>query len=291
MELTHTDSQGKAYMVDVSQKETVKRIARAYGKIILQSKTIKLLKDNLLKKGDVLSVAKIAGIMASKKTDGLIPLCHGLSLEHSDIEFQVVEDGVEINSSVITSGKTGVEMEALTAVSVAALTIYDMCKAVDKEMRIENIHLTEKRKLKEFKIISINTSKKKGEKKKPVSEAELKENYGIIGDAHAKDWHRQVSLLAHEDFKKITEKGLDVSYGDFAENITTQGINLAELPIGKRIYLGDVILEVTQIGKECHDRCEIFKQVGDCIMPKRGIFAKIIKGGKINNESSCYYDI
>ena len=143
---SHLDSQGKASMVDVSLKNTIKRTAIAYGKIILNSNTIQLLKDNMLKKGDALSVAKIAGIMAAKKTDELIPLCHGLNLEHVDLEFEVVEDGVEIKSFVTTSGKTGVEMEALTSVSLAALTIYDMCKAVDKEMKIENIYLVEKKK-------------------------------------------------------------------------------------------------------------------------------------------------
>jgi len=143
---SHLDEQGKAVMVDVSPKNTIKRTAIAYGKIILKSNTIQLLKDNMLKKGDALSVAKIAGIMAAKKTDDLIPLCHGLNLEHVDLEFEVVKDGVEIKSFVTTSGKTGVEMEALTAVSVAALTIYDMCKAVDKEMKIENIYLVEKKK-------------------------------------------------------------------------------------------------------------------------------------------------
>ncbi|OGI26946.1 MAG: molybdenum cofactor biosynthesis protein C [Candidatus Melainabacteria bacterium RIFOXYA12_FULL_32_12] len=146
MELTHINSNGKASMVDISQKEIIKRTAIAYGKIILQSNTLKHIKENLIKKGDVLSVAKIAGIMAAKKTDDLIPLCHGLALEHVDIEFDVVEDGINIRSYVIISGKTGVEMEALTAVSFAALTIYDMCKAIDKEMRIENIYLIEKKK-------------------------------------------------------------------------------------------------------------------------------------------------
>ena len=141
---SHLDSQGKATMIDVSSKNIIKRTAIAYGKIILNSNTIQLLKDNMLKKGDALSVAKIAGIMAAKKTDDLIPLCHGLNLEHVDIEFEVVEDGVEIKSFVTTSGKTGVEMEALTAVSLAALTIYDMCKSVDREMGIRELCLLEK---------------------------------------------------------------------------------------------------------------------------------------------------
>ena len=146
MKLTHVNSAGNAFMVDVSSKKIVKRTASAYGKIILQKETINLVKSNLLKKGDVLAVAKIAGIMAAKKTEELIPLCHCLNLEHVDINFNIVDDGIEIISQVITSGKTGVEMEALTAVSVSALTVYDMCKAVDKKMTIENIYLVEKKK-------------------------------------------------------------------------------------------------------------------------------------------------
>ncbi len=146
MELTHINSAGNAFMVDVSSKKIVKRTASAFGKIILQKATLDIVKSNLIKKGDVLAVAKIAGIMAAKKTEELIPLCHCLNLEHVDINFNIVENGIEITSQVITSGKTGVEMEALTAVSVAALTVYDMCKAVDKTMKIENIYLVGKKK-------------------------------------------------------------------------------------------------------------------------------------------------
>ncbi|MEN6373739.1 MAG: cyclic pyranopterin monophosphate synthase MoaC [Smithella sp.] len=146
MELTHVNSAGNAFMVDVSSKDVVRRRASAYGKILLQKETIDIVKANLMKKGDVLAVAKIAGIMAAKKTEELIPLCHCLNLEHVDINFNIADDGIEITSQVITSGKTGVEMEALTAVSVSALTIYDMCKAVDKKMNIENVYLVEKKK-------------------------------------------------------------------------------------------------------------------------------------------------
>ncbi|MCI0469045.1 MAG: MOSC domain-containing protein [Nitrospirae bacterium] len=133
------------------------------------------------------------------------------------------------------------------------------------------------------KIVSINISEKKGERKKPVNEAVIKENCGIDGDAHASDkWHRQVSLLALESVKKMQAMGLDVKPGDFAENITTEGLDLISLPIGTRIRLGmDVIGEVSQIGKECHDRCAIYYQAGDCVMPKEGIFIKILRGGRI----------
>ncbi|MBI5196572.1 MAG: MOSC domain-containing protein [Nitrospirae bacterium] len=133
------------------------------------------------------------------------------------------------------------------------------------------------------KIVSINISDKKGVRKKPVDEAFLRENYGIENDGHASDkWHRQVSLLAMESIKKMQAMGLKVGPGDFAENITTEGIDLLSLPIGTRIFAGqNSELEVSQIGKVCHTRCEIYNQAGDCVMPKEGIFAKVIKGGII----------
>jgi len=135
-----------------------------------------------------------------------------------------------------------------------------------------------------FKVISINTSVGKGEKKRPVEKARVIEDLGIEGDAHAGFAHRQVSLLAIESIEKIRSRGLDAKPGDFAENITTEGIELASLPLGTRLSIGDgVELEVTQIGKECHDRCAIFKQVGDCVMPREGIFTKVIRGGEIRS--------
>ena len=134
------------------------------------------------------------------------------------------------------------------------------------------------------KIISINISPKKGMRKKAVDSAVLKDNYGLENDAHASEkWHRQVSLLGTESIKKIQDKGVDVGPGDFAENITTEGVTLYTLPIGTKITIGqDIELEVSQIGKVCHDRCAIYEQAGDCVMPREGIFVKVIKGGTIN---------
>lgn len=130
------------------------------------------------------------------------------------------------------------------------------------------------------KVVSINVSAQKGTRKTPIGEAMLIENFGIEGDAHASgQWHRQVSLLAEESIAKMRGMGLDVGPGDFAENITTQGINLVSLPIGSKIMLGEIEGEVTQIGKVCHDRCAIYYQAGDCVMPKEGIFIKVLKGG------------
>jgi len=133
------------------------------------------------------------------------------------------------------------------------------------------------------KVVSINISDKKGIRKKPVDKAVIDENSGIQGDAHASSkWHRQVSLLAIESIKKMQGMGLDVKPGDFAENITTEGIDLLSLPLDTRIRIGkEVIGEVSQIGKECHTRCSIYYQAGDCVMPKEGIFIRVLKGGTI----------
>lgn len=146
-ELTHLDARGIARMVDVGDKPDSERTAVATGSVSMQAETLRLIRDGVLKKGDVLTVARIAGIMAAKRTSELIPLCHPISL--TSIEVDIVLDeaqhAVRITATARTHGKTGVEMEALTAVSTAALTIYDMAKAVDRAMRITDIHLMEKR--------------------------------------------------------------------------------------------------------------------------------------------------
>ena len=131
------------------------------------------------------------------------------------------------------------------------------------------------------RIVAVNISTAKGERKTPVDSVEFRENHGIVGDGHAGEWHRQVSLLAMESIRKMQALGLDVGTGDFAENITTEGIDLPALPVGSMLALGETILEVTQIGKECHARCAIFYQAGDCVMPKEGIFAKVVRGGLV----------
>lgn len=141
---SHVDDQGRAKMVDVGSKTPQRRIARASGKISLASDTVELIRRNQMKKGDVLAVSKIAGVQAAKRNPELIPLCHPLILDYIDVEMTLEEDGVAAASEVRCVGRTGVEMEALTAVSVALLTVYDMCKAVDSEMQIGEIRLVEK---------------------------------------------------------------------------------------------------------------------------------------------------
>ncbi len=134
-------------------------------------------------------------------------------------------------------------------------------------------------------VVAVNISENKGEQKVPVGSVVLREAHGIIGDAHAGDWHRQVSLLADESIDKMRQLGLDLDSGAFAENVTTRGIDLVALPVGTRLELGSTLLEVTQIGKECHARCAIYHQAGDCVMPKEGIFAKVLRGGEVQAGS------
>ncbi|MCF0148096.1 MAG: MOSC domain-containing protein [Clostridium sp.] len=137
------------------------------------------------------------------------------------------------------------------------------------------------------KVLAICTSKHKGTLKNEVNEATFIEEFGIEGDAHAGKWHRQVSLLAFEKIDEFRKKGGDVDFGAFGENLVVEGFELNKLPIGQKLEVGEVLLEVTQIGKECHDKCAIYYQVGECIMPKNGIFTRVLKGGKVSVGDKC----
>lgn len=131
------------------------------------------------------------------------------------------------------------------------------------------------------RVVAVSVSARKGEKKTPVASVTLVPGHGARGDAHAGPGNRQVSLLAEESIGKMREKGLAVGPGDFAENVTVEGIVLPALAIGTRLRVGEALLEITQVGKECHDRCAIFLQAGDCVMPREGIFARVVAGGKV----------
>ena len=141
---SHLDDSGKARMVDVSGKPKVRRTARAEGRIRLRPETLERIRENLIDKGDVLAAAKLAGIAGAKRTAQLIPLCHNIAIDWVDVQFELQRDSIRITATAVCTDKTGIEMEALTAVSIAALTIYDMCKAVDKNMAIGDIRLLEK---------------------------------------------------------------------------------------------------------------------------------------------------
>ncbi|MBC7333457.1 MAG: cyclic pyranopterin monophosphate synthase MoaC [Actinobacteria bacterium] len=368
---SHIGDDGKARMVDVSDKNESLREAEAVGYITLDSSIITKIKRNEIEKGDVLSVSKIAGINAAKKTWELIPLCHQIKLTGIDIEFELLEkeNRIKVESKVKGFDRTGVEMEAITSVCVSLLTIYDMCKALSREMRIEGVELVRKtggksdymklspglELIESGEVFSINISEKKGGKKLPVEEAYVSE-FGIEGDGHGGNWHRQVSILSLESIKKIKEKGIEANPGDFAENITTVGIRLEDVKVGDLVALGSnvidvtnylnyhfgadvkfygfdddrskddndnnmcnirnsnnnnkktirimtnsggerskqhnyedniddniVVLELTQIGKECLHPCRIYHIMGDCIMPREGVFCRVLKPGRVKS--------
>ncbi|MGB9629001.1 MAG: MOSC domain-containing protein [Thermodesulfobacteriota bacterium] len=138
------------------------------------------------------------------------------------------------------------------------------------------------KKVQRGKVLAVNISNEKGTKKINIGSCTLLKDFGLKGDAHAGPWHRQISLLANESIEKMRGKGLQVGFGDFAENITTEGIDLVSLPVGTEIRIGDsIVLRVTQIGKECHERCAIYSQAGDCVMPREGIFAEVLSEGEV----------
>jgi cyclic pyranopterin phosphate synthase len=145
-ELSHTNASGKARMVDIAGKPDQVRTATAQGFIRLKPETVTLIRENKMKKGDVLTVAEVAGVMAGKKTSELIPLCHPLAITKMEVTAEIADEGVKVTALARCTGKTGIEMEAITAVSIALVTIYDMCKAVDKEMQIGDIRLISKTK-------------------------------------------------------------------------------------------------------------------------------------------------
>lgn len=304
MELTHMNADGYPKMVDVSDKGITKRRAVACGKIELPREVLEHIQDKSIKKGDVLSVAWLAGIMGAKKTPDLIPMCHPIFLSGVDMNLKIVEDGIYIEAITKTTGQTGVEMEALTAVSTAALTIYDMCKSLGYDMVIRDIRLLEKTGGKsDIKqtvepvyekevfgtVISLNKSVKKGTKKTPVDAIHCVKDLGIEGDAHMGPGKRQVSLLALDSIKKVEEVlGKGLKHGSFAENITVDSGTLYTLPLGTKLAIGTSIHEVSQIGKTCHTSCNIGKAVGECVMPKEGIFTAVIKEGDIHVGDHIY---
>lgn len=319
-DLTHINEQGRARMVDVSAKDETERVARAADFVHMAASTLELVRTGGCKKGDVLAVAQVAGIMAAKRCWELVPMCHPVQLTGIDVRFELVDEtgagcaagmgcatgrcGVAIEAECRCCGKTGVEMEALTAASVAGLTVYDMLKAVQRDMAIGEVRLLEKSGGKsghfvrdeasakasvvtsnapqvKGTVVAVSVSEKKGTRKKPQDAIELVAGHGVKGDAHAGNWHRQVSLLSEESVDRMREKLPSLAAGDFAENILTRGIDLKGLPVGTVLAVGEAELVITQIGKTCHNDCEIRRLTGDCVMPREGVFAVVTRGGLI----------
>jgi cyclic pyranopterin monophosphate synthase len=290
MELTHLNDQNRSRMVDVGNKAVTSRMALAGGTIFLSKDLIELIKEKKLKKGDVLAVAQVAGIMAAKETSRIIPMCHPIPLSGVDIVFIVNQESIEIFASASCTGKTGVEMEALTAVSAAALTIYDMCKSTGHDMTIGDISLLYKEGGKSDylrkgdssggMILAVNRSEKKGTVKHPIEEGVFVVDGGLEGDAHFGPGIRQVSLLGKESIEPMEAKlGRPLPDGSFGENLITQGLTLYTLPIGSLFKIGTAFFRLSKIGKECHDGCEIKRLTGDCVMPREGVFCQVIRRG------------
>ena len=316
-DLTHINEQGRARMVDVSAKQKTQRVARAAGFVHMEPSTLELVRTGGCKKGDVLSVAQVAGIMAAKRCWELVPMCHPIQLTGVDVRFELVDDergcGVAIEAECRCCGETGVEMEALTAASVAGLTVYDRLKAHQRDMVIDGVRLLEKSGGASghfvrgadgcangegsvdaaepagtacatgpaASVVAVSISEKKGTRKKPQESIELVVGHGVAGDAHAGNWPRMVSLLPEESVDSMREVLPNLVAGDFAENILTRGLSLKELPVGTVLTVGECELVVTQIGKKCHNDCEIRRLTGKCVMPTDGVFAVVTRGGTV----------
>ena len=304
-DLTHINEQGRARMVDVSAKEGTQRVARAAGFVHMATATLELVRTGGCKKGDVLAVAQVAGIMAAKRCWELVPMCHPIQLTGVDVRFELSDApcGVAIEAECRCCGQTGVEMEALTAASVAGLTIYDMLKAVQRDMVIDDVCLLEKSGGKsghfvrgsvaevdtgtvplspsDGVVVATSVSTKKGTRKVPQESIRLEVGLGVAGDAHAGAWHRMVSLLPEESVDEMRELLPKLAAGDFAENILTRGLSLKDLPVGTVLEVGECELAMTQIGKKCHSDCEIHRITGKCVMPTDGVFAVVTRGGTV----------
>ena len=298
-DLTHINEQGRARMVDVSAKEGTQRLARAAGFVHMEPATLELVRTGGCKKGDVLAVAQVAGIMAAKRCWELVPMCHPIQLTGVDVRFELSDApcGVAIEAECRCCGQTGVEMEALTAASVAGLTIYDMLKAVQRDMVVSDVRLLEKsggksghfvredallgEKPADGVVVATSISTKKGTRKVPQESIRLEVGLGVAGDAHAGAWHRMVSLLPEESVDEMRELLPKLAAGDFAENILTRGLSLKDLPVGTVLEVGECELAMTQIGKKCHSDCEISRITGKCVMPTDGVFAVVTRGSTV----------
>lgn len=282
----------RIHMINISDKMPTERNAVAAADVRMPAEIIQRLLCGDMPKGDVIAAAQLAGIMAAKDTARLLPLCHPLPLEHIRIHCIPIPEleRVIIQTKAQATARTGVEMEALTGAAIAALTIYDMCKGLSLGIEIGPIRLLAKsggatgdwRAKDVGVVVAVSVSQQKGTRKENVPEIELEINKGIKGDVHAGPGPRQASLLALESIERARARGLDVAPGDFAENITTQGLVLHTLPVGTYLLLGEqAVGVVSQIGKECHEPCIIGKTLGECVMPKEGIFVKIVRPGKL----------
>ncbi len=303
LDLTDENMFRPVSMIDVTEKAETVREAIAKGKISMSASTLELIREGKILKGDILAVSETAGILAAKDTPKLIPLCHPLLLTDISIEYYLPPNGnyIDIIAKTRGTGKTGFEMEALIAVAVSALNIYDMCKGIDKSMSIDQIRLMRKSGGKSGVYVaetenSQNNSKcgkliavcisETDDSKVPVEKAVLRKGYGLVGDMHAGS-SRQVSLLSKEtidkmlialssvNYKRMQSQKIEIHPGDSAENLLIEGLDLVSLPLNTKIHIGEkALLKVSQIGKKFH-------KPGYYLLPLEGIFADVIKGGVV----------
>lgn len=288
MELSHVDENGNANMVDVSDKKITERIAEAMAYVHMKPETLKLIMENGMKKGDVLAVAKTAGIMAAKNTSSLIPLCHFIPL--TKVEVRIEPEGADkllVRSFVKCIYQTGVEMEALVAVQAAALTIYDMCKAVDRSMSIEQVVLLKKDGGRSGLYLRNESPRVTKLFLRPVKRQALLslsvmhiDECGVEGFTEG---NRAVSLLDSAAVVEMEEKQYQgFCMKKFYGNLVTDGLNYARLNIGDILTIGDVQLKITEIGKPCFEECEILKAGQVCSLKSGCAFAKVVRKGIIS---------
>ena len=279
-------------MVDVAGKSPTLRTAVATVEVRLAAATLERIIRRDLPKGDVLAAAQIAGIMAAKQTPHLLPLCHPLELTEVQVHCLPIPalGRICIQTMAQALARTGAEMEALTAAGIAALTVYDMCKGLGLGIEVTGLRLLQKtggrsgrwRGAGVGQVVAVSVSAEKGTRKANVPEIELEAGLGVKGDAHAGPGLRQVSLLAAESIGSARARGVEVGPGDFAENITTEGLELHTLLVGTHLLLGhEAVGTVTQIGKECLTPCAIGRSLGECVMPREGIFVSVLQSGKL----------
>jgi len=275
MDLTHVNERGEARMVDIRSKEVTDRSASAQAIVRCRRTTIDRIASNSMPKGDVFSCARIAGIMAAKKTDALIPMCHPLPLSSVVIDIKAEDTSIRIVSHVTCVHKTGAEMEALTAASVAALTIYDMCKAIDKHMVIDRVMLLSKTGGKSGPYIRpvITAIKTKQAKDTfPTAHETLEISYpgGDMGD---------LSLVTRDTLLAI-EKADGICTKRFWANIEVSGLP-GEAKEGSFLRLGGVLCKINRVGRPCHQLCDCGKAGEVCALVNEAVFLEIIQGGAL----------
>lgn len=265
MELTHINANGEAHMVDVGEKDKTVRAACAHGRVFMKRETLELIENGNMKKGDVFAAARIAAIMAAKRTHELIPLCHLIPLTGVEVEIKPCPpDSVSVECTVKCCHETGVEMEALTAVSIGALTIYDMCKAVDRSIEIGEIKLLKKsggksgdydrETRREIKSINLNT--KKGETARQLS---------------------IISAAVQSEIEKASSEGL--CYKKFAADLVVTSLN--GVSVGDILDFGGAEVEITELGKSCYSDCPLVGRGEACRLKKECAFGCVKKSGDI----------